>query len=90
MDASHSIRKGSKERDALCQEMAEWEHKVWDAMRKKRKLLNTALLRDVLVSWEGTVGQCRLQDAMGKVKEGLVTSAPEVVEEMSGGGARGE
>lgn len=52
----------TKERDALQWEVAEQKCELWDAIRNKRKLLNTdiTLLREILVVQEGAAGECRL------------------------------
>lgn len=57
-----------------------------DALKKECKLLETkiTLLRDVLVVQEGAAEKCGLQEAVGKVKEGVMPSTPEIVDEKSG------
>lgn len=57
-----ALERVTAERDALLQEVAELEYKLWDAMRKERKLLKTeiVLLRDILVVQDGAEGECRL------------------------------
>lgn len=54
-------------------------------MKKEQKFLKTkvVLLRDRLVVREGKAEKCKLQEAMGEVKEGVVPSAPDMVEETS-------
>lgn len=54
-------------------------------LEKERRLLKTeiTLLRDILAVRERAAGE-RLQDAMGEVKELMVPSAPEMVDETSG------
>lgn len=67
-----ALERVTKETDELRQEVAEQESKLWDALRKERKLLKTeiVLLRDVLEAWEGAAGERRLRDALGEMRKG--------------------